>query len=201
MNEFWSILVGEKNLPENNVVHCLWIAVWSFHHSELLWTPDPAHRHIQLAVSEDGAPVPHSNKLESLSCSKLLAIDGKNRFPQPTLRLVDCGPKTCPDNNIYDKIKFIFVARCWITWWETASAAIRRETLLSWGWGWSSGWTLSALFRQPYKSAVCCLGLFRKSVWSHCIVLASHLSCEEASEVDQIWELDCVLGSRLGWEY
>ena len=62
-------LDGEKNLPEHNIVHCLWIAVRVFLHSELdvVGAPHAAHRHVQLAVGEEGASVPQTHILESLS--------------------------------------------------------------------------------------------------------------------------------------
>ena len=63
------ILVGEKNLPEHNVVHRFWIAVRVFLHRELdlVGAPHAAHRHVQQTMGEEGAPVPHPNILESLS--------------------------------------------------------------------------------------------------------------------------------------
>ena len=64
-----SHLVREKNLPEHNVVHCLRIAVRVFLHRELdvVGAAHAAHRHVQLAVGEEGAPAPHSDILEGLS--------------------------------------------------------------------------------------------------------------------------------------
>ena len=63
------ILVGEKNLPEHNVVHRLWIVVRVFLHCELdvVRAPHAADRHVQLTVGEEGAPAPHSDILEGLS--------------------------------------------------------------------------------------------------------------------------------------
>ena len=66
---FRNLAVGEKNLPENNVVHRLWIPIWFLHYGKLdsVRAPHAAHRHVQLSVGEDGAAIPHSNVLQSLS--------------------------------------------------------------------------------------------------------------------------------------
>ena len=62
-------LIGEKNLPEHNIVHRLWIAVRCFLHSELdvVWAAHAAHRDVELTVGEERAPAPHSDILEGLS--------------------------------------------------------------------------------------------------------------------------------------
>ena len=62
-------LIGEKNLPEHNVVHRLWVAVRVFLHRELdlVGAPHAAHCDVELTVGEEGAPVPHPDILEGLS--------------------------------------------------------------------------------------------------------------------------------------
>ena len=62
-------LIGEKNLPEHNVVHRLWVAVRVFLHRELdlVGAPHAAHCDVELTVGEEGAPAPHSDILEGLS--------------------------------------------------------------------------------------------------------------------------------------